>query len=62
MEQVNKYNEIPEDVKEYYEKKLQETGIRMVPGHYPVLETKNEVDMYFSMCEQIVSAGKKARK
>lgn len=50
---MGKYDEIPRDVKEYYNKKLQETGIRMVPGHYPVLKTKEEIDKWFSMWEKM---------
>lgn len=55
---MNKYDVIPSDVKKYYTEKLKELDICMVPGHYPVLKTKEEVDRWFGMMQTIVSKTK----
>lgn len=52
-DKMSKYDVIPQDVKEYYEKKIQESGIRMVPGHYPVLMTKEAVDKFIEMSKSL---------
>lgn len=46
---MNKFDKIPPDVKEYYEKRIRESNIKLVSGHYPVLLTKEEVDQFFDM-------------
>lgn len=33
-----------QEVKDYATRKILESGIRMVPGHYPDFESKAEVD------------------
>ena len=40
-----------EEVKKYAEKRILESNIRMVPGHYPVFESKEQVDMFLKMSE-----------
>ena len=49
---MSKYDRIPPEVKEYYERRIRESNIKMVPGHYPVLMTKEEVDQFFDMKEK----------
>lgn len=49
---MSKYDRIPPEVKEYYERRIRESNIKMVPGHYPVLMTKEEVDQFFDMHER----------
>ena len=46
---MDKYNVIPNEVKEYYIEKVKESGIFMVPGHYPVLKTKEEIDCFIDI-------------
>ena len=50
---MDKYDVIPSDVKKYYEKKIEESGIRGVAGHWPVLTTKEAVDRFFEMLKAI---------
>ena len=40
-----------EEVKKYAEKRILESNIRMVPGHYPKFESKEQVDRFIKMCE-----------
>ena len=40
-----------EEVKKYAEKRILESNIRMVPGHYPVFESKEQVDIFLKMNE-----------
>ena len=50
---MSKYDKIPPDVREYYERRIAESEIKRVPGHYPVLMTKEEVDQFFDMQEKV---------
>lgn len=50
---MSKYDVIPPDVKAYYNDQLEKSGLRMVPGHYPVLMTKEEVDEFIEMKTQV---------
>ncbi|MDK2965097.1 hypothetical protein [Lacrimispora sp.] len=38
-----------EEVKKYAEKRILDSNIRMVPGHYPVFESKEQVDLFIKM-------------
>lgn len=38
-----------DEVKEYAEKRILESNIRMVPGHYPDFKSKEHVDMWLKM-------------
>lgn len=40
------------EVYDYFAKKLKEEGIRILPGHYPKLKTKEEVDKWFHIIKQ----------
>ena len=40
-----------EEVEKYAEKRILESNIRMVPGHYPVFKSKEQVDMFLKMSE-----------
>lgn len=46
---MNNYDSMPQDVKEYAERKIQESGVICVPGHYPVFESKEDVDMWLKI-------------
>lgn len=39
------------EVREYAEKRIIESNIRMVPGHYPKFESKEQVDQRLKICE-----------
>lgn len=53
---MSKYDKIPPDVREYYERRITESDIQRLPGHYPVLVTKEEVDQFFDMQEKAFGA------
>lgn len=38
-----------EEVRKYAEKRILDSNIRMVPGHYPVFESKEQVDQFIKM-------------
>ena len=40
-----------EEVRKYAEKRIIESNIRMVPGHYPEFDSKEYVDRFIKMCE-----------
>ena len=40
-----------DEVREYAERKIWESGIRMVPGHYPEFENKEQVDDWLYISE-----------
>ncbi|GLB30110.1 hypothetical protein LAD12857_20330 [Lacrimispora amygdalina] len=40
-----------EEVRKYAEKRIMESNIRMVPGHYPEFKSKEQVDMFLKMSE-----------
>lgn len=48
-----------EEVKDYAEKRILEGNIRMVPGHYPEFDSKEQVDMFMKMCEMAFRAYEK---
>lgn len=48
---MGKYDSMPPEVRAYAEDKIRESGIRMVPGHYPVFISKGHVDAWLQMCE-----------
>lgn len=43
---MRKYDLMPPEVKAYAEKKIHESGIKMVPGHYPAFTSKEHVDLW----------------
>lgn len=43
---MGKYNLMSPEVKAYAEKKIYESGIKMVPGHYPTFTSKEHVDLW----------------
>lgn len=55
---MSKYDVIPADVKEYYNQRLEESGIRRVSGHYPVLKTKQEVDGWIEMFKMMFESAR----
>lgn len=40
---------MPQELKDYANKRIEESGIRMVPGHYLVFESKEDVDKWIEM-------------
>jgi len=44
------------EVRKYAEKRILESNIRMVPGHYPKFESKEQVDRFIKMCEMSFQA------
>ena len=46
---MSKYDSMSQELKDYANKRLEESGIRMVPGHYPVFESKEHVDKLVEM-------------
>ena len=49
---MNNYDSMPQDVKEYAERRIQESGVRCVPGHYPVFGSKEQVDRWLRVKEE----------
>ncbi len=41
---MRKYDSMPQEIKDYANKRIKESGILMVEGHYPVFESKEQVD------------------
>lgn len=54
MRTVNDYDFMTPEVKEYARKRIEETGIIMVPGHYPVFKSKEDVDSWIEDCEKLI--------
>lgn len=46
---MGKYDSMSPELKAYAEEKIRESGVRMVPGHYPVFESKDHVDAWIKM-------------
>lgn len=46
---MSKYDSMPQELKDYANKRIKESGIVMVPGHYPVFESKEHVDKWIEM-------------
>lgn len=55
---MSKYDKIPPDVKEYYERRIVESDVKAVPGHYPVLLTKKDVNQYFDFLQYMKYCGR----
>lgn len=39
------------EVRKYAEERIKESKIRMVPGHYPKFDSKEQVDQWLKICE-----------
>ena len=46
------YDSMPQELKDYANKRIKESGIVMVPGHYPVFESKEHVDEWIEMMQK----------
>lgn len=46
---MSKYDCMSQELKDYANKRIEESGILMVPGHYPVFESKEHVDKWVEM-------------
>ncbi len=45
------YDSMPQELKDYANKRIKESGIVMVPGHYLVFESKEHVDEWIEMMQ-----------
>lgn len=41
---VSKYDSMSQELKDYANKRINENGIIMVPGHYPIFKSKEQID------------------
>lgn len=46
---MNKYDSMTQELKDYANKRIKESGIVRVLGHYPVFESKEHVDKWIEM-------------
>lgn len=53
------YDSMPQELKDYANKRIKESGIVMVPGHYPVFESKEHVDKWIEMMQALFDNAKK---
>lgn len=44
-----------DDVKEYFLEKYKKANFRVVPGHWPEFETKEQVDKWINRMEKLLS-------
>lgn len=49
--EVGKYDSMSQELKDYANKRIKESGIVMVPGHYPVFDSKEHVDEWIKMMQ-----------
>lgn len=49
---MSKYDSMPQELKDYANKRIDESGIIMVLGHYPVFESKQHVDKWIEMSQK----------
>ncbi|WP_313583935.1 hypothetical protein [Lacrimispora sp.] len=49
-----------EEVRKYAEKCMIESNIRMVPGHCPEFDNKEQVDLFLKICAKMSEAGHRA--
>ena len=47
--EMSKYDSMPQELKDYANKRIKESGIARVLGHYPVFESKEHVDKWIEM-------------
>ncbi len=45
---------MPDDVWDYFKEKYSNAGFRVVPGHHPNFQTKDEVDKWFKVMEGLM--------
>ncbi len=50
---MSKYDSMPQELKDYANKRIEESGIVMVPGHYPVFESKEHVDKWIEINQKV---------
>ena len=55
---MSNHDIIPPDVKEYYERRIAESDVKVVPGHYPVLLTREDVNQFFGFLEYMKKCGR----
>ncbi len=53
MRTVNDYVFMSPELKGYARKRIEESGITMVPGHSPTFKSKEDVDNWIADCEKI---------
>ena len=48
---MGRYDSMSQELRDYANEKIKESGIVMVPGHYPVFESKEHVDKWIEMMQ-----------
>ncbi len=51
-----------EEVRKYAEKRIMESNIRMVTGHYPEFDSKGQVDMFMKMSAKMSELARRSRE
>lgn len=51
-----------EEVKKYFFEKYEASSVRVVPGHWPDFKTKEEVDEWLKVIEDIAMAMREDRR
>lgn len=49
---MGKYDSMSQELKDYASKRIEESGILMVAGHYPVFESKEQVDKWIELRQE----------
>lgn len=49
---MSKYDSMSQELKDYANKRIEESGIVMVLGHYPVFESKEQVDKWIEITQK----------
>ena len=49
---MGKYDSMSQELKDYVKKRSEESGIIMVPGHYPVFTSKEHVDKWIELRQE----------
>jgi hypothetical protein len=52
---IGSTKEIPQEVWDYFIKRYQESSFRVVPGHWPSFQTKEEVDDWIEYIEKFLN-------
>lgn len=49
---MGKYDSMSQELKDYANKRIEESGIIMVQGHYPVFTSKEHVDKWIELRQE----------
>jgi len=50
------------DVKEYFQQQYNDSGIRVVPGHWPDFKSREQVDQWITLIKSMFEEAKKDGK